>query len=259
MLPGDYTFTNSDQGVHTFNVALETAGLQSITDTDTTSSSLSGFMRGITVTPAAASSFAVTSFPSLDPVGTAGTFTVTALDAYGNVATGYTGAVHFTSSDPQAVLPADYTFTAANAGVSSFSAILDSAGVQSLTATDTGCPPTGSETGINVYPGASSFSVSGLPATMTAGTAVTFTVSALDANGNVAQGYLGTVHFTSSDLKAGLPADYTFTAADQGTHTFTVTLRTAGSQSVSAGDLSGPPSRAVRRASTSPRPPPAPS
>ena len=36
--------------------------------------------------------------------------TVTAVDAYGNVATGYTGTVHFTSSDGQAVLPANYTF-----------------------------------------------------------------------------------------------------------------------------------------------------
>ena len=38
--------------------------------------------------------------------------TVTAYDAYGNVATGYTGTVAFTSSDPQACFPADYTFTA---------------------------------------------------------------------------------------------------------------------------------------------------
>jgi len=35
-----------------------------------------------------------------------------ALDAYRNVATGYTGTVHFSSSDSQANLPGNYTFTA---------------------------------------------------------------------------------------------------------------------------------------------------
>ena len=52
----------------------------------------------------------------------AGSFTVTAQDAYGNRATGYTGTVHFTSSDAQASLPVDYTFTAADAGMHTFSA-----------------------------------------------------------------------------------------------------------------------------------------
>ena len=33
--------------------------------------------------------------------------TVTARDPFGNVATSDNGTVHFTSSDPQAVLPAD--------------------------------------------------------------------------------------------------------------------------------------------------------
>ena len=47
--------------------------------------------------------------------GTPFSVTVTALDQYGNVATGYTGTVHFTSSDGQAVLPANYTFTAGDA------------------------------------------------------------------------------------------------------------------------------------------------
>jgi hypothetical protein len=46
----------------------------------------------------------------------------------------------------------------------------------------------------------------------------------------VATGYRGTVHFTSSDAKAGLPADYTFTAADNGAHTFAATLNTVGTQ-----------------------------
>jgi len=35
--------------------------------------------------------------------------TVTAFDQYGNIATGYTGTVHFGSSDGQAVLPDQIT------------------------------------------------------------------------------------------------------------------------------------------------------
>jgi hypothetical protein len=85
---------------------------------------------------------------------------------------------------------------------------------------------------------ASHFNVSA-PASATAGAPFGITVSALDANGSTATGYNGTVHFTTSDSGSGvvLPADYTFTTADQGVHTFTgVTLVTAGSQTVTATD-----------------------
>ena len=48
--------------------------------------------------------------------GVAHTVTVTGKDAYGDTTTGYRGKVHFTSTDPAAMLPADYTFTAADNG-----------------------------------------------------------------------------------------------------------------------------------------------
>jgi uncharacterized repeat protein (TIGR01451 family) len=52
-------------------------------------------------------------------------------------------------------------------------------------------------------------------------------------------GYSGTVHFTSSDPTAIVPADYTFTVADQGAHTFTggFTMKTVGNQSITATDI----------------------
>jgi uncharacterized repeat protein (TIGR01451 family) len=49
-------------------------------------------------------------------------------------------------------------------------------------------------------------------------------------------GYSGTVHFTSSDPQAILPADYTFVSGDAGTHTFSVTLATLGDQTISVVD-----------------------
>jgi hypothetical protein len=48
--------------------------------------------------------------------------------------------------------------------------------------------------------------------------------------------YLGTVHFTSSDHGAVLPADYTFTAADAGVHTFPFTLTLLGNQTITVTD-----------------------
>src|SRR4029077_10843746 len=87
--------------------------------------------------PAAASAFTVSGFPTPTLASVAHTFTVVAKDAYGNTATGYTGTVHVTSSDPGAALPADYTFTAFDHGVHTSSATLKTYGTQSLTATDT--------------------------------------------------------------------------------------------------------------------------
>ena len=48
-----------------------------------------------------------------------------------------------------------------------------------------------------------------------------------DVYENIAGGYTGTVHFTSSDAKAALPVNYTFAAADAGAHTFGAALKTA--------------------------------
>ncbi len=63
--------------------------------------------------------------------------TVTVRDAYGNLATNYTGTVTFTSSDPMAALPASYTFVPGDGGQHVFSSVtLRNGGPQSLTATD---------------------------------------------------------------------------------------------------------------------------
>src|SRR5205085_609453 len=134
------------------------------------------------VSPAAAASLVVVGFPSSTTAGVAHTFTVTARDAYGNVATGYTGTVHFASSDTQAVLPADYTFTAADAGVHTFSVTLKTAGAQSITATDTAnSSVTGSQTGISVSAAAAAHFRLTAPAGVNSGTSFSVTVVVVDA------------------------------------------------------------------------------
>src|SRR5947209_4760198 len=126
-----------------------TDGRPSLTATDTATGTITGSQSSITINPAAASRLVLSDFPSAITVLVAAPVTVTAQDPYGNTATGYSGTVHFSSSDILALLPANYTFVAADAGVHSFSVTLISIGTQSLTVTDTVIATiTGSLTGI---------------------------------------------------------------------------------------------------------------
>jgi hypothetical protein len=102
------------------------------------------------------------------------------------------------------------------------------------------------------------------PARVTAGTPFDVRVTAVDSFGQVADGYIGTVTFATTDPDPGvvLPADYSFTLADGGVHTFTntglgeTTLETRGDQTVTAtdtvdGSIQGSVTVKVRHASHS--------
>jgi hypothetical protein len=183
---------------------------------------------------------ALTTASTTETAGQSFNLTVTAQQPGGGTDTGYVGTVHFTSSDVQAGLPADFTFAASDDGTYTFAVTLKTAGSQSITATDTATPAiNGTLSGISVSPAAASQLVlSGLSSTATAGAALNFTVTAEDPYGNVATDYTGTVQFTSSDTAASLPANYTFTNANQGVQTFTLTFETPGTQSVTVTDTS---------------------
>ena len=106
-LPASYAFLPGDAGSHTFNnVVLKTAGSQSITATDSASSSITGSSRSVNVVPASAHQFIVTTtFSSPDVAGTAGSVIVVAQDLYGNIAKNgpdqYLGTVDLSSTDGQ--------------------------------------------------------------------------------------------------------------------------------------------------------------
>ena len=196
----------------------------------------------LTILAGPAKTLQVTGFPTSDTAGTPQTFTVTAFDANGNVATGYIGTVEFSSSDGTAVLPSSTTITPEDNGTISLTATLNTAGLQSITATDASTSSiTGSESNINVQPAAPmTLVVAGFPSTETAGVSGNVTVTIDKSDGTVATGYTGTVKFSSSDGKALLPRNYTFTSADAGTHTFPFTFETAGIQSITVADVSTP-------------------
>ena len=229
MLPADSTLTD---GTGTFSTTLRTAGGQSITATDLVTASIAGTSTSITVLAIAPPIHFSVSAPATAQSGTAFNFIVTALDASNNVLSGYGGAVHVTSTDGQAALPANSTLTN---GLGNFSATLQTAGSQTITATDTvtaSITGTSSSITVGATAPATHFSVSA-PTPVRAGTAFSFTVTARDAANNVADSYAGTVHFTSSETQAALPADSTLT---DGTGTFSARLPTTGSQSITATD-----------------------
>jgi hypothetical protein len=75
------------------------------------------------------------------------------------------------------------------------------------------------------------------PATVTAGSPFTLTVSAVNQSGAVVGTYTGTVQFSSTDLSAALPGPSTFATADAGAQSFTpVVCYTAGPRTITVTD-----------------------
>jgi autotransporter-associated beta strand protein len=99
--------------------------------------------------------------------------TVTALDPDGNIVNTYAGTVHFTSTDPQAQLPDDYTFTQDDNGVHTFAggATLFSGGPQAIFVTDAITGIQG-RVKMRVLPTSTSSLVSMVPASVSSGSPV---------------------------------------------------------------------------------------
>ena len=128
-------------------------------------------------------------------VGAPSVATVTALDPLNNVASGYTGTIHFSSSDPSAGLPADYTFVAADAGVHVFNLAFNDAGTQTLTVTDAADHIASTSPAIDVLPAATTVVPNGATATYGDSTAA-FTANVFANTPSVAVVNEGTVTFT---------------------------------------------------------------
>ena len=87
------------------------------------------------------------------------------------------------------------------------------------------------------------------PASVTSNVPFTVTVTAKDNSNNIVSGYVGTVHFSSTDPATPIvPADFTFTPGDGGTYTFVngMTLQTAPTQNVSVTEIADPTHNGVR-------------
>jgi hypothetical protein len=234
LLPADYTFTTADRGAHSFTIALSTAGSQTLTATDQVDHTLTATTAPITVSPSVASKMVV-SLPAGNTVAAGSPFLVTAqaADQFGNPVTTYAGPTSVTAAasppDPQADSP--ITCTLSSGGFGFFLVNLKTAGTYTL-ALAAGSV-SGASSSITVTPGTANHFAVTAPVTATTGSSINVKVTALDPFGNVAAGYSGQIHFTSSDSRAILPPDSTLAG---GIGNFTLMLNAAGSQTIAATD-----------------------
>jgi hypothetical protein len=152
--------------------------------------------------PATATGLTVTAVGASVNAGTAFNITANAVDGSGVAVPNYAGTVHFTSTDPQAVLPPDSKL---NNGSGTFAVTLKTAGAQAISATDTGNAGLAGTFSMNVNPGTASQLSINVASAVTTGLAFNMTVSTVDAFGNPATSYSGTANFTSTDPQATLP------------------------------------------------------
>lgn len=179
------------------------------------------------------------SAPAGVTAGAAFTVTVTAQNASNATDTGYLGTVRFSSTDPRAVLPADYTFVPADAGVRVFSsgATLKAAGSGTVAINDVSDVTKTGSTSITVNPAAANKLVfSQQPTSTAAGVAISAapTVRIEDQFGNLTTSTAGvtlavtgataTLNGTTTQPGAAGVATYTgLTVTKAGTYTLSAT------------------------------------
>ncbi|HMC68206.1 MAG TPA: hypothetical protein VKJ07_03550, partial [Mycobacteriales bacterium] len=227
----DLTFTAAILGTADVTLQFGTAGVQSLVASDTRDPTISGSTI-VRVTNGPATSYAPSTLPLSAIAGEPLSLAITALDAHGNPVLDYAGAAAVTSTDPSDRLPAPGGFVN---GVRNVSLAFVTAGPHHATVSEVGGLIHADTSEVTIVSGDATALVVASGST-TAGAATPATVTAKDVFGNVVGTYRGTVTLTSTDPQAILPAPYTFTAADAGQHTFSMTLETAGTFNVTASD-----------------------
>ena len=166
VIGSSFNFTAGSKGTHLFGMDFKTPGDQWLTAYEPAAPGVSGTLNNILVSPAAPTKLVI-SDSGTPTAGVPFPVTVTAMDSYGNVATGYTGTIDLSSSDSAASLPVTYngsfpaapvtatfTFAPEQQGAGTFYVTFGTTGTQSLTATDSKTSTiTGAASGLSVQPG----------------------------------------------------------------------------------------------------------
>ncbi|MGO9972944.1 MAG: beta strand repeat-containing protein [Solirubrobacteraceae bacterium] len=222
-LPSSEAYTyGSSNAAEQDNITLHTPGNETITVKDLTTKTITASTVVMKVTAGAAHHLDIFADDNAED-GQTIPVTVAVMDSSDfPVTSGYTGTVTLSSTGSNSgynAIPTGHTLTD---GVHTF--LVQIKGCTSGTCTDTFTAGDGTISQrvsfvVHVTPGAvtqlvvsAGGSTSKTAGAATAGTAATgVTVAAENAYGQIVSDYSGTVHFTSSDDSADLPANYTFT------------------------------------------------
>jgi hypothetical protein len=201
-----------------------------------------GVSNSFTVNPGAASQLAFVVPPTTVGVGAPIAPVVVGVeDAFGNLVTNATDQIDLrigVNPPGNAVLGGSTTINATN-GLATFSDLtIDLPGTGFTLVAGSGTLTSATSPPFDVLAGATQLLVQVTPTTQTAGQPVDIQVTAQDGLGNTVTSYRGTILFSTSDAQGSVPAPYTFTAGDNGSHLFAAgaTLGSAGTQLVSATD-----------------------
>jgi hypothetical protein len=179
-LPGNYTFQPGDAGVHTFTnlVTFHSAGTQTITATDTVTSSINGTSNNVTVNPGPVHTVAV-SIPSPQVPGVAfHNGAITLKDAFNNTIASSTDTFQFTSTDTSASLPATGQLSSL-----AFSATFNTKGAtQTITVTDNTTSVSGTSNNVNVTAAPPVMTAAFSPTSVAAGAATSLTITVTNPN-----------------------------------------------------------------------------
>ncbi|KAA6463329.1 hypothetical protein DYQ86_08455 [Acidobacteria bacterium AB60] len=210
-------------------------GIQGTADGYTVQAEWSNLQNGCAVGPV---TFTVTT-PASVSSGSAFNVTVQTKDSAGNNLSGYRGTIAFSSTDGSATLPANYTFTATDAGAHTFSGvILRTTGSQTISATGTvNVGFRGTSAGISVgSASANDFSISASPSSVSVaqGASGSSTISTAVVSGSASTVSLSvsgapsgvTASLSPTSVTAGGSSTLTMTVASTataGTYTLTIT------------------------------------
>jgi hypothetical protein len=229
-LPTTVTFQH---GFASFSATFATAGSQSLTLTDASTSTLTSTVKTTVSVPDVATQYSVT-LPSVVANDAPTTVRVKALDGEGNIVQSYSGTANIVSSDTAtgASVPASVTF---KNGVATFQATFVTSGSQTLTLTDSiTATLTGSATTVVAAPDVATHFAILLPANVTVGQTLTVQIVALDAQNHIVQNYANTAAVTVTDKAATVsPATIAF---QHGVASVQVTFETLGSESLTVTD-----------------------
>lgn len=192
-----------------------------------------------------------TGSPSAQTAGSGFTVTVNAVDPYWNVVSS-TNTVSITTSDANDTHPLNAALVA---GTKDFTVTLKTAGSSTATVTNVSDGSKTADTSPSITVNAGAFAKlqilapgesadpgsvtgkTGSATARTAGSSFNVTVNAVDASWNLVNTVSDNVGITSSDANATLPANNTLSS---GTQTFAITLRTVGTATVTASDITDP-------------------